>query len=579
MMTPFNATLIPLSDTAVKVPVANFSLSELRNVGWLGIGRIDPGVLQAISPSLAMRTAFDMKLVPGAATQLELAVTKGTDRTGTDQTGTVIRGWPSVITDVAALPENDGGTTVTYCEIQFCDPLTYLRERRIWGSFQSCTPGMILGGAMSLAMGGRGDPTYTPALAGLPVIRISEYLRESVQEIPYAVAVGETLGGWIGRVFGRLGIRIEILGDADGICSITLRDSAPSASGGNGGHPALPMEATTVDAAPYPTASDLVIHSLRLGATRSQRDVLLDNPESGDSARIGVAGGAVEGVVSAAGTNRDEAALRSTFPHNRAYLAAQKITAISAQPSMFPGRVVTLTDQDVLFTNEWQVASTLHAYESGGHYYYNAVELEMGGIAWRPPVPADDSPRVISGTVDDGVSETGQPVARDRLGRISVRLACSFAGSGESGQGETETNPNGNGQAQSGAPGVQTAAIPLPVIKPMAGDIHGFVGAHRQGDLCRVILITPLYAEIHGFSFRADRTLSTAVFDASTGFVLRQGSEEWRGMLFRADESIKDYEEIGYEAPILVMGDDEEDEDVEPEGREEGADQVEGEPT
>ena len=50
-------------------------------------------------------------------------------------------------------------------------------------------------------------------------------------------------------------------------------------------------------------------------------------------------------------------------------------------------------------------------------------------------------------------------------------------------------------------------------------------------------------------------------------------------MLFRADESIKDYEEIGYEAPILVMGDDEEDEDVEPEGREEGTDQVEGEPT
>ena len=90
-----------------------------------------------------------------------------------------------------------------------------------------------------------------------------------------------------------------------------------------------------------------------------------------------------------------------------------------------------------------------------------------------------------------------------------------------------------------------TGATPWPPtlllapVEPIAGNAHGFVRDHRQGDSCRVAVVSPFYAEIVGFGYRADRSLSARVGDATMGMVVRQDLEEWRGMLFRPDEDLE----------------------------------------
>ena len=81
--------------------------------------------------------------------------------------------------------------------------------------------------------------------------------------------------------------------------------------------------------------------------------------------------------------------------------------------------------------------------------------------------------------------------------------------------------------------------VPLAPVKPIAGNAHGFVSAHRQGDWCRVAVVNPLYAEIIGFCYRDDRYLNTRVRDATMGMIVRQGGQDWRGMLFRPDEDLE----------------------------------------
>ena len=82
--------------------------------------------------------------------------------------------------------------------------------------------------------------------------------------------------------------------------------------------------------------------------------------------------------------------------------------------------------------------------------------------------------------------------------------------------------------------------VPLSPMAPGAGNLHGFVSDHRQGDWCRVAVVNPLYAEIVGFCHRDDRYLSERVRDATVGIVVREGEDEWRGMVFRPDEDLED---------------------------------------
>ena len=79
--------------------------------------------------------------------------------------------------------------------------------------------------------------------------------------------------------------------------------------------------------------------------------------------------------------------------------------------------------------------------------------------------------------------------------------------------------------------------LPLPVVQPMAGGLHGFVTAHRQGDACRVAVHDVMRAEIIGFQYRSDRDLKDAISGATAGIVVEHNLQQsWSGMVFRRTE-------------------------------------------
>lgn len=82
--------------------------------------------------------------------------------------------------------------------------------------------------------------------------------------------------------------------------------------------------------------------------------------------------------------------------------------------------------------------------------------------------------------------------------------------------------------------------IPLPVINPMAGALHGFIAAHRHGDICRVAVHDPFSAEIVGFQYRDDRKINADLSDAVAGLVVEHNhSEAWSGLVFRKTEAVE----------------------------------------
>ena len=79
--------------------------------------------------------------------------------------------------------------------------------------------------------------------------------------------------------------------------------------------------------------------------------------------------------------------------------------------------------------------------------------------------------------------------------------------------------------------------IPLPMINPMAGAMHGFIAAHRHGDICRVAVHSPLNAEIVGFQYRDDRKINVDLAGAVAGFVVEHNyGQAWSGLVFRQND-------------------------------------------
>ena len=86
--------------------------------------------------------------------------------------------------------------------------------------------------------------------------------------------------------------------------------------------------------------------------------------------------------------------------------------------------------------------------------------------------------------------------------------------------------------------------IPLPLITPMAGAMHGFISAHRHGDVCRVAVHNPLCAEIVGFQYRDDRRINVDIAEAVTGLVVEHNySQAWSGLVFRRSDPNKENED------------------------------------
>lgn len=530
--TQYDVVLEPRRRADVVLPAVLLMLNEDRSGGWSGAVRLNP---RRAAAEDALQDIMGNGLVPGAAATIKLVIA---GRTG--HGGTVVRTWPSVVTSVNAASDDADAL----CAVTFRDPVTYLRNRPIWAAFAACSPGSLVGGALSAAAGGDGKATRDPVLPGMPPVRIREQLRAGIAEVPYALAVGEPLGYWLNRVCGRLGVRLEMLGDPDGAFELSLTDRAPAQTVLNldGGiemafYPDLP-----------PSALNLNMAGLAVGRPLPGRGGILDNLVGGGAVAFGPRG-ALESVFMESGLSLEEAEHRSTFRPATSSLGQVRAAFRSSQPGLLPGRVINLIGSEstpttagerapfgghgsLLGARRWQVADVSHLCVNAR--YWNSATFEKTGTPWRPAAPEDDEGAVfISGVVDDGNSEPGAVVARDRLGRVPVRV--SFA-DGIPEQPES-TPSSGDPQAQ---PAPKPTTVPLAQVEPGAGKLHGFVSDHRQGDPCRVEVINPLYAEIVGFSHRDDRFLSARVRDATVGIVLGEDEDEWRGILFRPEEAIEE---------------------------------------
>ena len=483
---------------------------ESRGGGWWGYASFIPWLSteRGISEDQAKATVFDIALKSGLVPGKSVAVHLATQSPGTE-TRTLVRIWPSVITSVEA----DVGTG--NCDVFFCDPLAYWARRPIWGAYRNRSLGEIVGGAMSLAAGGDGSPTLTPALPGMPVVTISEYLRATLEKLPCAIAAGQALVPWLGGVLARLGVRIEMQGSAGGQVGIALRDTAPSGT---------PAE-MTLGSGEASAANAAVVASCSYPG-RSARATVLDDPGFSSAWAIG-GPGAVETVSCVAQINLSESELRAGFAQQQIDLRGSRILVKTRRTGLAPGRLVKFTNRSVGGERLLQTGGTMHLFSTGrfaaskpsavAHgVYINYVVLESGKLPWRPPIPPEDGPVVVSGVVDDGASDKGTLVARDCLGRIPIRF--SFLPTGGDGRSSGKALP---------------PRIPLFMVGPMAGGIHGFVAAHRNGDVCRILVRNPMYAEILGFGRYDHQRISQDMTGISTGVIVQEGDgDRWSGMLF-----------------------------------------------
>lgn len=528
----YHMTLRPNSAQA-SVPADDVEVHESRAGGWWGHARFIPWLSaeRGISHGRAKAAVFDIALDSGLVPGKSVAIRLETETAGTETTRALLRIWPSVITSVNA----DVGTG--NCDIFFCDPLTYCARRPIWGAYRDCSPGEMLGGAMSLAAGGDGRPTLTPTLPGMPVVRISQYVRAALERVPYAIAAGQALVPWLGDMLGRLGVRIEMLGYPGGQVAVALRDTGPGGT---------PLE-LTLDSGEASAMNAKVVASCSYPG-HSARATVFDDPGFSVAEPIGGLG-AVETVSCIPQMDLPESELRASFTQQKIDLGRSRMLVKSRRSGFMPGRVVEFTNCSVGGKTLWQAAGTTHFFSTGRFaaskpsaathgVYANYAVLEPGGLPWRPPIPPDDGPVVVAGIVADGADE-GATVVRDRLGRIPVRF-CFLPTGGDSpelGSGGSGAEANGVG-ADGGSPGqAWPSSIPLFVVEPMAGGVHGFVATHRNGDICRILIRNPMYAEILGFGRYDHQHIGQDMTGISTGVIVQEGdADRWCGILFLSEQ-------------------------------------------
>ena len=302
----------------------------------------------------------------------------------------------------------------------------------------------------------------------------------------------------------------------------------------------------TLDPSREPSGTNLTFSGLSVNPPAIVRGGLLDNVAGGEPSRFGP-NGALEWVLTDPPTDADEAARRAGFRLANRRLSQTRLTVTSCQPGLLPGRVVNLKPQDplsrgdppdlkpspagatpgrgsaLLGASRWQAVDVAHLCLKAR--YRNEVLFEKTGLAWRPQRAEERGATIVSGMVDDGTSETGELVRRDRLGRIPVRFAFV-------------PEPTGEPAMKRPPPGdvAWPPVVPLPPLVPGAGSQHGFLPDHRQGDWCRVAVINPLLAEVIGYSHRDDRHLNKKARDATVGVVVAEEGDDWCGMVFRAQD-------------------------------------------
>lgn len=140
---------------------------------------------------------------------------------------------------------------------------------------------------------------------------------------------------------------------------------------------------------------------------------------------------------------------------------------------------------------------------------------------------------------------------RNRLTTLNgvFSLAGSSGSTGASGSsGTSASNPITDGTLASARAARADAdvaderwppRVPLTVVEPMAGGLHGFIPAHRQGDICRIAVHHPMHAEIVGFQYRANRQINPELVETTAGFVVEHDTRSaWSGVVFRPLEDL-----------------------------------------
>ncbi len=503
----YGAFMHPLEDDSLQTPVIVFSLTEARNGGWAGEVVVLPPRELTASVEDAFVGSMVMDIMPGNGVLLHLLRSHDLDDPD------ALRSWPSAVLGVQTIRG-----TATYqpaYRAQLADPLTLLAGQRVWGVYADESIGKIVGGAIGLALGGAGDATLEPAMGpALPAMEIRENVRKELLAVPLAVAAGAELGDWLQDLLARLGARLELQSEGSKVI-VNVTDQTPVGDA---------LELTLVPAHQI-DETNVALASLGAVARENTRAAVLDNRAVGDAERSQPRG-SVGRVIDAMYIDTDEAWMRAGFEEENDFLDSSTVTIASMQSGMRPSQRIEF-DEAVFGTDAWQVATSLHKFTNG--LYLNVAKLQKDGTPWRGVRGPVQQGITVTAVVDDGESGTGDTVQRDRLGRIPVRLSFLKGGEGENLLVEGGTKP----------PEWMGAVVPLPLLEAIgSGGAHGFVSAHRQGDPCRVLVHSPLSAEIVGFAYRQDGRLAAELEDSTGGLVVRHGDAGVSGLVFRPDEDL-----------------------------------------
>ena len=394
--------------------LASLVASEGYNIGWCAHAIFAFGVPGGGASRIdILATLADRGLSAGRRGKVNLRVEAEGNEFLHNQT---IRTWPCMVSQMVPLDSEDD--TRAICRIQLVDPLGYLASREIWGAYRDVSAAELVGGAIALAAGAGEGPTTEVATAWLPKIRVRGRHRDALDVIPYAVASGETLGEWLARVLGMLGLRAELFAEDGGDTQVVYLTDALAHRGSYEMH----VERDGVELSDDEQGRDggISIRSRVAFPGNPLRGALLDDPTQG-TPRVLAGFGPIGHVVRAQGADTDEVTERAWHEVRRGLCEALMVRASSGHPGIEPGCTITL-NETINRIDHWQVASARHLVSEGA--YDNDATLLRADTAWHPPEAEPRGTVIVSAMVDHSEESLyHEPVPRDRLGRINVRFS------------------------------------------------------------------------------------------------------------------------------------------------------------
>ena len=394
--------------------LASLVASEGYNIGWCAHAIFAFGVSGGGASRIdILATLAERGLSPGRRGTVNLRVEAEGNEILHNQT---IRTWPCMVSQMVPVDSEDDTRAV--CRIQLVDPLGYLASREIWGAYRDVSAAELVGGAIALAAGADEAPTTEVATAWLPKIRVRARHRDALAVIPYAVASGETLGEWLARVLGMLGLRAELFAEDGGDTQVVYLTDALAHRGSYEMH----VERDGVELSDDEQGRDggISIRSRVAFPGNPLRGALLDDPTQG-TPRVLAGFGSIGQVVRAQGADTDEVTERAWHEVRRGFCESLMVRAASGHPGIEPGCTITL-NETINRIDHWQVASARHLVSEGA--YDNDATLLRADTAWHPPQAEPRGTVIVSAMVDHSEESLyHEPVPRDRLGRINVRFS------------------------------------------------------------------------------------------------------------------------------------------------------------